>query len=252
MELLIFVVLAVAVWLFLSYNKLRALAENVKRRQANIAASVKKRHDIAQRLADIAASYGDHEKLTHFTVVEGETSMAQAAAAAADASRVIGNVQMLANRFPELKANATYQQLMVQLDEIENAILERREAYNEAAQTYNSRRGSLPHLLYADAIGFAEAPYFSVDDDGAEQRMAFTTDDGRMLRDTMGRMANKAVSGAQKTAERIKSAAQEHRKDAGTDGMGMNGTGAGAIAAGDAATPPPAIPAPDAGDQKPV
>ena len=239
---LIFLLFIIAVWLFLSYNKLRALAENVKRRQANVAASVKKRHDIAQRLADIAASYGDHEKLTHFTVIEGETTMAQAATASADASRVIGNVQMLANRFPELKANAAYQQLMHQLDEIENVILERREAYNEAAQSYNSTRGSLPHLFYADSIGFSEAPYFSVDDEGAEQRMAFTTDDGRLLRDTMGRMANKAASGAQQAAERIKAAAQEHRKD-----------GAAEIAEGDGASAPAAIPAsPAPGDTPPA
>ncbi|MPT46993.1 MAG: LemA family protein [Sphingobium sp.] len=206
-----FLLIVIAVWLFFSYNKLRGLAENVKRWQANIAATVKKRYDIAQRLSDIAASYGDHEKLTHFTVIEGETTVAQAAHAAADASRVIGNVQMMANRFPDLKANATYQQLMVQLDEIENTILTRREAYNEAAQTYNSTRGSLPHLFYAEKLGFAEAPYFSVDDAGAEQTLTFTTDDGKMLRDTMGRMANKAAAGAQQAAEKIKSVAQEHQ-----------------------------------------
>ena len=58
---LTFLLIVVGVWLFLSYNKLRALAENVKRRQANIAATVQKRQDIAQRLSDIAAGYGDHE-----------------------------------------------------------------------------------------------------------------------------------------------------------------------------------------------
>ena len=52
-------------WLFFAYNKLRRLAENVKQKQSNIYATVKKRHDIAQRLSDIASSYGDHEKLTH-------------------------------------------------------------------------------------------------------------------------------------------------------------------------------------------
>ena len=206
---LTFLLVVVGIWLFLSYNKLRALAENVKRRQANIAATVKKRQDIAQRLSDIAAGYGDHEKLAHFTVIEGEATMAQAVSAAADASRVIGNVQTLANRFPELKANTTYQQLMHQLEAIETTILERREAYNEAAQTYNSTRGSLPHLFYADKLGYAEAPYFSVDEDGAEQQIRFTTDDGALLRDTMGRMASRAAVGAQQAAGRIKAAAQQ-------------------------------------------
>src|SRR3546814_431645 len=86
-------VIALAIWLFFAYNKLRRLAENVKRWQANIAATVKKRHDIAQRLADIAASYGDHEKLNHFTIAEAEENMEEANAAAAEASSVIGKVQ---------------------------------------------------------------------------------------------------------------------------------------------------------------
>lgn len=209
MTWIILIAIGIAAWLFVSYNKLRRLAENVKRSQANIAATVKKRHDIAQRLSDIAAGYGDHEKLTHFTVVEGDVGMAQASAAAADASRVIGNVQLLANRFPELKANATYQQLMVQLEAIETTVLERREAYNAAAQDYNATRGSLPHLFYADKMGFAEAPYFSIDDTGGEQLASFHTDDGKILRDTVGRMATLASTTAQNAAGRLKSAADK-------------------------------------------
>lgn len=204
MDWFVFLLIAIGVWLFFAYNKLRRLAENVKQRQANIAASVKKRHDIAQRLSDIAASYGDHEKLTHFTVIEGEAGMAEANAAAVDASRVIGNVQMLANRFPELKANGTYQQLMVQLDEIETNIQDRREVYNAAAQEYNATRGSLPHLFYAEPLGFAEAPYFTMDPEGAESLMSFTTDDGRILRETVGRMATIASARAQSAAARLK------------------------------------------------
>lgn len=200
--------IAALVWLFLAYNKLRQLAEEVKRRQANIAATIKKRHDIAQRLADIAKGYGDHEKLTHFTVIEGD-SVAQANAAAADAARVIGNVQMLASRFPELKANATYQQLMTQLDAIESSVLERREAYNAAAQAYNATRGSLPHLFYAQHLGFAEAPYFAVDDSGGEMLASFTTDDGQILRETMGRMATMATTHAQSAAARLKAAREQ-------------------------------------------
>lgn len=211
------ILIALAVWLFLSYNKLRGLAESVKRAQANIAATVKKRHDIAQRLADIAASYGDHEKLTHFTVAEGEANVAEASAASSDAARVIGNVQMLANRFPDLKANTTYQQLMHQLDEIESAILTRREAYNAAAEAYNATRGSLPHLFYAAQLGFSEAPYFNVDEMGEEQLATFRTDDGQVLRDTMGRMASMANTQAQNAAQRLRSA-QTARQEAQAQG----------------------------------
>ena len=194
---LFLILIAILVWLFFAYNKLRSLAENVKQKQSNIYATIKKRHDIAQRLSDIASNYGDHEKLTHLTITESD-SIAKANMAVSEASHLIGNVQMLANRFPDLKANSTYQQLMVQLDKIENTILERREAYNAAVQIYNSLRGSIPHLFYATKLGFVEATYFEMDENGMDQLVSFNTDDGKILRDTMGRMASVATENIKK------------------------------------------------------
>ena len=194
---LFLILIVILVWLFFAYNKLRRLAENVKQKQSNIYATIKKRHDIAQRLSDIASNYGDHEKLTHLTITESD-SIAKANIAVSEASHLIGNVQMLANRFPDLKANSTYQQLMVQLDKIENTILERREAYNAAVQIYNSLRGSIPHLFYATKLGFVEATYFEMDENGMDQLVSFNTDDGKILRDTMGRMASVATENIKK------------------------------------------------------
>lgn len=194
---LFLILIVILVWLFFAYNKLRRLAENVKQKQSNIYATIKKRHDIAQRLSDIASNYGDHEKLTHLTITESD-SIAKANIAVSEASHLIGNVQMLANRFPDLKANSTYQQLMVQLDKIESTILERREAYNAAVQIYNSLRGSIPHLFYATKLGFVEATYFEMDENGMDQLVSFNTDDGKILRDTMGRMASVATENIKK------------------------------------------------------
>ncbi len=199
---LFLILIAILVWLFFAYNKLRRLAENVKQKQSNIYATVKKRHDIAQRLSDIASSYSDHEKLTHLTITESD-SIDKANIAVSEASHLIGNVQMLANRFPDLKANTTYQQLMVQLDEIETTILERREAYNAAVQLYNSTRGSIPHLFYASKLGFVEAIYFEMDENGMDQLVSFKTDDGKILRDTMGRMASAASENVKRIKNKI-------------------------------------------------
>lgn len=198
---LLFIIIAILVCLFIAYNKLRQLAENVKQKQANIYATIKKRHDIAQRLSDIASSYGDHEKLTHLTINESDASVAHANTS--DTSRIIGNVHLMANRFPDLKANSTYQQLMVQLEEIENTVLSRREAYNAAVKIYNSTRGSIPHLFYASKLGFVEAQYFEVDESGFEQLTSFRTDDGKILRDTMNRMASVATENVKKVKTQI-------------------------------------------------
>ena len=66
--LLLLIVIGLLLAFVLGYNSLSRLAQEVKQCNANIMASVQKRADLANRLMDIARSYGEHEKLTHITV----------------------------------------------------------------------------------------------------------------------------------------------------------------------------------------
>ena len=56
-------------------------------------------------------------------------------------------MQMVAQAFPQLKADATYQKLMQQLETLENDILARRENYNKRVNEYNSYRNSFPVVM---------------------------------------------------------------------------------------------------------
>lgn len=190
MELLLLLVIGgLGVFLWKTYNKLRLLSEKVKRARADVIATMKKRLDIAQRLNDIAASYGEHEKLSHFTVGEMNSDVRKAETAEQSIGHVVSEIKTLATHYPDLKANQAYQQLMAQLEGLESTILDRRERYNLEVQNYNSARCELPQVLFASTIGFPEAPYFSVDENGLDTIAEFHTDDGRLLRDGIGRIA---------------------------------------------------------------
>lgn len=190
-----------AVFAIKTYNKLRVSSEEVKRRRADITATVKKRADIAQRLSDIASRYGEHEKLSHFTL--GELANDTGSARAADGvGHVVGEIRTLATRYPDLKANQAYQQLMDQLDTIENQILTARSHYNEAVKYYNTERSEFPQVLIASRIGFPEAPYFEVNEHGMDRLASFATDDGTLLREGMGRIADRLGGGRASPAPR--------------------------------------------------
>ena len=53
-------------------------------------------------------------------------------------------------------------------------------------------------LIYATKLGFVEATYFEMDENGMDQLVSFNTDDGKILRDTMGRMASVATENIKK------------------------------------------------------
>lgn len=213
MGLFFFMVLVILVVFFVvMYNGLQRLGNEVKRTKANIMASMKKRVDLAQRLVDIAKSYGDHEKLTQISISSNMTSIGEVMAASRNVDQVIGQISNLAMAYPDLKANAAYQQLMSQLHGLETDIQERRELYNGAVSKYNSTRSSLPQALFSSSLGFPEAPYYEVDENGLDTLAEFKTDDGAMLRDTFQRIGTRVADASVSAGRQIENRFSEMRR----------------------------------------
>jgi LemA protein len=198
--LLLLLVVGAAVHVAKRYNSLQVLANEVHEAHANVMASMKKRIDLVNRLIDIASGYADHEKLTHLAVATAgeETSFGGLGVATAGA---MNQVLKLATQYPDLKANATFQQLMAQLDDIESNLQGRREAYNGAVKLYNSAIGALPVSLYARQLGFHPAPYFDVDNaDSLENLKGFHSEDAEHLRKMLADGGRRIADGGRKIA----------------------------------------------------
>ncbi len=193
MVTLLFLLLIVGSFLAVRlYNRLKLLAEAVRSRRANILAVTRKRADLANRLVDIANGYGSHEKVAHLQVSEDMTTMATAANTNARADHAIREVAALAMAFPDLKANQTFQQLMLQLEKIESEILQRREQYNGAVEAYNGYRVRLPQSLLAGVCNFEEAPYFETSAAGLDTLAEFKTGDTKAVEQLLRRGAERA------------------------------------------------------------
>ena len=107
----------------------------------------------------------------------------------------------LATQYPELKANAAYQQLMGQLDQIESDLQGKREAYNRKVKEYNTALVKLPVSLYARQLGFRTAPYFDVDNaDSLEKLKDFHTDDAEHLKQILADGSRRLADGSRKIA----------------------------------------------------
>ena len=191
------IVLAVvaAVVLAKSYNSLQSLANRVKEAGSNIKVMLKKRLELANRLIDIASGYGSHEKLVHLKVSQdmaaGISSLAQSYR---ESSQALTYVSQLADKFPELKADRTYLQLMDDLKVIEGELQSKRETYNAFVRDYNIKRTSIPAVFYSRAMGFNTAPF--LDFDAAielDSIKDFRTDDGSMLQSVLSNFGSRIV-----------------------------------------------------------
>jgi LemA protein len=102
--------------------------------------------------------------------------LAQFEAAQAQLGAALQRLLVVVERYPELKANANFQNLQAQLEGTENRISVERNRYNEAAQGYNTLRLKFPTNLFASLFGFKEKAYFKATTPGAERAPAVNFD----------------------------------------------------------------------------
>lgn len=69
----------------------------------------------------------------------------------------IGNLFAVAEAYPDLKANESFQQLQSRITGLESSIADRREFYNDSVNTFNTRIEQFPQVLIARNFGFKEA-----------------------------------------------------------------------------------------------
>ncbi len=106
-------------------------------------------------------AYRDFERDTLVRLTEARTRVAQAreahdigALGPAEAALRAGvaRVFALAESYPDLKANENFLQLQRRITELENAIADRREFYNDSVNINNTRVEQFPELIVAKAF----------------------------------------------------------------------------------------------------
>ena len=181
--LLLIVGVIIAIWIIKTYNNLQALMQEIREGYANLQATLKKREQLNGQMIDIASKYMEHEQLMQLQVAQKQGDMKQ--------------MRYLAQDFPELRANETYQKLMDQLETAENDILDKREQYNKRVKKYNAYRSAFPAVLIASKLSFDTVDYFNTDDEKFDMQAAkFAKDDSEALKkmiDSVGDTASKAV-----------------------------------------------------------
>lgn len=188
------IVLGFGGWLVCKYNETQEQSQKVRESGSNVQVSMTKRVDLANKLVDIARNYGDHEKLTHITVAQNESMSAAIAHSSQQVDQVLSTVMSMARSYPELRANQTYQMLMQQLEQIENGLQQKREAYNAMVRTYNTSLTQIPFIFFAQPLGFRSAAYFDVEDASSlESLKDFQTDDGAILKAMLSQAGSRVV-----------------------------------------------------------
>src|ERR1700678_4287585 len=151
-----------------SYNRLVGMRQRVNQSFADIDVQLRQRHDLIPNLVETVKGYAAHERGTLDEVVKARnaavTAQGQAQQAAAEnmLSGALRQLFALSEAYPDLKANANFQQLQAELADLENKIAASRRFFNNAVQEYNTATQRFPAALFATSFGFAQKDYFDL------------------------------------------------------------------------------------------
>jgi LemA protein len=145
------------------YNNLVTLKHNVGKAWSNIDVLLKQRHDELPKLVETCKQYMGYEQETLERVMKARAAVSAAreagnvgalGAAESQLRLGLGNLFAVAEAYPELKANESFQHLQARISGLENAIADRREFYNESVNVNNIRIEQFPDVIIARMLNF--------------------------------------------------------------------------------------------------
>lgn len=171
------------------YNKLVTLGERHKNAFSQIEVQLKRRYDLIPNLVETVKGYMAHEKETLTAVIEARNtaltglsaakkapgdpaSMKQLAQAEAGLSGALARLNMVVERYPDLKADTQMSALTEELTSTENKVSFSRQAFNDAVTAYNIYKRSFPPIAIAPMVGHAQDASLLEFEDAAQIRQA--------------------------------------------------------------------------------
>lgn len=173
--------IALALWMMGAYNRLVTLRNRFENAFSQIDVQLKRRHDLIPNLVNIVKGYMTHEKETLEAVISArnsainatanaaakpgdESAMSELSGAEANLNGALGRLLMIAESYPDLKANENMLSLQEELTSTENKVSFSRQSYNDSVTQYNIAREQFPSSIVANQFGFKEARLFEVQD----------------------------------------------------------------------------------------
>lgn len=169
------VVLMVARYGISANNNMVEKQEGVRTAWSQVENQYQRRADLIPNLVNTVKGYATHEEQTLTNVIEARAKATQVKvdpdqltdealqkymASQNNLSQALGRLMVVAEQYPELKANENFQMLQTQLEGTENRISTERQRFNETAKEYNVYIRKFPRNIFAGILGFKPQAYF--------------------------------------------------------------------------------------------
>ena len=173
--IIVLLVVLLAGWVISTQRRLVVMDENINNAMSQIGVQLSSRFDALTALLDLAKGYAAHESQTLIETVKSRRSVITAKSTPQDVlqqegviSEALGRISMVAERYPELKADKGYAKCMDAVDSYEKMVRTSRLIYNDSVTKLNREIRMFPVSLIAGMLGFRQRDYLEAREDKAD------------------------------------------------------------------------------------
>ncbi|MBX2827941.1 MAG: LemA family protein [Flavobacteriaceae bacterium] len=166
-------------WGVFTNNNLVGLDEEVASQWGNVESSYQRRADLIPNIVNTAKGYAEFEQETLIKVTEARSKatsvtidpsnitpeqLAQFQEVQSGLTSALARLLAVFERYPDLKANENFKELINELERTENRINTERIRYNEVVRPYNTSVRKFPNSIMASVLGFDKKAYFEAEE----------------------------------------------------------------------------------------
>lgn len=164
MDIILYIVIGIVfliiVYVFATYNSLTRLKNNVAEAFSTMDVYLKKRWDLIPNVVQTVKGYAKHEKETLEEIIKLRNKSYDSLSSDSKITKneqlapMLDKLFMLAESYPELKANENYLDLQKQLSKVEEDIAQSRKYYNAVVRDNNNKVEMIPSNAVAKMFNF--------------------------------------------------------------------------------------------------
>ena len=168
------IILALIFYIISIYNRFQSLKNGSFATLGQIKVALKKRLDMISQLLESVQSYAKFEKGTFEKITEMRTSVLKAdtgaiASIEAESRKILGNILVSVENYPNLKTSETVTQLMDAVKGVEDEIARQRYTYNNIVQEFNTMTDVVPSNMVASMFRFVKMEYLEFEEEIAKR-----------------------------------------------------------------------------------
>ena len=173
--IVIVILVLIALWAMSTQRKLVVFDENINNAMSQIGVQLSSRFDALTALLDLTKGYAAHESQTLIETIKSRRSVITAKSSPDEVikqegiiSEALGRIAMVAEQYPDLKANENYMKTMDSVNSYENMVRTSRLVYNDSVTKLNREIRMFPTSMIAGIFGFSQREYLEDDDKKAD------------------------------------------------------------------------------------